>query len=279
MSIEPGLWGEVISTQICQRRCVKDVDGYCGLRTGNQGQGGQCRWCCKPGKNLTCSACGKQFCKRWVSRITLGPNTSSWLSTVPGPASTAATPGPWTGTQSQLGLQGAGEGIQSRKDGNPAQDDQTNSIAQPPRPRDCPTWAWPAAPEPQESGRSDQPRQGPGTSATRTDAERRGQGGHSFSREDAGSVQCQHRAGAPTSRPRPKVAQQKTAHSGHHQPQPAPAIQWFEHSACIGIRIAVGNVIKDVEQVYRILQEACRREKSTAATLDWARPRRSYLME
>ena len=175
-----------------------------------------------------------------------------------------------------MGLRGAGEGIQSAdKDGNPAQDDQTNFQPSLLGLETAHTEAWPAAQSPRSQADQTSHAKDQGTGATRTDAERRGQGGHSLPREDAGSVQCQHRAGAPTSRPQTQGgAAEDAAHGGHHQP--APAIQ--VHSEDLEFKITISylfcfsglsiqpvsesasqleNVIKDVEQVYRILQEAC----------------------
>ena len=67
-----GVVGEVhlhpdLSTPLCQG-CH---DGYCG-QDWVLGQT-HCRWCCKPGKNLSCSACGKQFCRTCLKN-NLGPS-------------------------------------------------------------------------------------------------------------------------------------------------------------------------------------------------------------
>ena len=71
--LSQGVVGEVhlhpdLSTPLCQG-CH---DGFCG-QDWSYGSQGHCRWCCKPGKNLNCSACGKQFCRTCLKN-NLGPS-------------------------------------------------------------------------------------------------------------------------------------------------------------------------------------------------------------
>ena len=196
-------------------------------RTGAQGARGNAGGAASLARTSPAPPVESSFAKL-VSRITWARATSSWRSMAPGPEPVSAElQAPGQDQEPALGLRGAGEGSQSAaKDGNPAQDDQTNFQSSLLGIKTAHTEAWPAAQSPGSPADQTSHAKDPGTGATRTDAERRSQGGHPLPREDAGSVQCQHRAGAQTSGPQTQGgAAEDTAHGGHHQPAPTIQVQ------------------------------------------------------
>jgi len=254
--LSQGAVGEVhlhpdLSTPLC-KGCH---DGYCGQDWSSGGQG-QCRWCCKPGKNLTCSACGKQFCKTCLKN-NLGP---SYIK--------LAEHGAWTclccdsrpldRIRSQLwvsGEQEKGSSLPTKMTTQPRMTRPTSSPAS--LASRLPTV------RPGLQTRAPGVRQiRPATPRTRGPAPRgqtpRGGArvGNPFPVRMLGQSSVSIERVPRPAAPRPKVAQQKTQHTAaiinQLQRYSGLSIQPVSESAS-----QLENVIKDVEQVYRVLQEAC----------------------
>jgi len=261
-----GVVGEVhlhpdLSTPLCQG-CH---DGYCG-QDWSSGSQGNCRWCCKPGKNLSCSACGKQFCKTCLKN-NLGPSyiklaehgawtclccdsrpldrIRSQLWVTGEPERGASLPGKMTSqprmtrpalsstsspaTRLPMLRPGNGAALQPRAPG-------VRQI----RP------ATPRTRGPAPRGQTPRPGTARGGARVGTPFPVRMLGQSSVSIE---------RVPRPVA-PSPKVTQQRTQHTAaiinQLQRYSGLSIQPVSESAS-----QLESVVKDVEQVYRVLQEAC----------------------
>ena len=269
-----------LSTPLCQG-CH---DGYCGQDWGSGSQG-NCRWCCKPGKNLSCSACGKQFCKTCLKN-NLGP---SYIK--------LAEHGAWTclccdsrpldRVRAQLWVTGEPERGSSlpQKTSQPrmTRPAMTSAATNPSSPATRLPMLRPgngAVPQPRAPGvrqiRPATPRtRGP---APRGQTPRAGiprggaRAGTPFPVRMLGQSSVSiERVPRPVA-PSPKVNQQRTQHTANiiNQLQryrfTTSDVCWITLKICFsGLSIQpvsesasqLESLVKDVEQVYRVLQEAC----------------------